>query len=179
MNKMILALAVFMAGSVFSLQSQAATSNGVLVNANIFMYNNNTEQTPGGESKSNNSIYDIKLGYVGGNGLYLGGIYTLRKTETDSGSVDGNALGASIGYVGASGFYVKGHYLLSAEYDTLKEGTGIQADFGYMTNVTSSFFVGVELTYRSIDYKKNEASPGMDSMKVTETFPMLTVGFIF
>ncbi|CAE79674.1 hypothetical protein AB1A81_08290 [Bdellovibrio bacteriovorus] len=179
MSKKILALAVFMAGSVLSLQSQAATSNGVLVNANIFMYNNSTETTPGGESKSNSSIYDIKLGYISGNGLYLGGLYTLRKVETDSGSVDGNALGASIGYVGASGFYVKGHYLLSAEYDTLKEGTGIQADFGYMTNVTSSFFVGVELTYRSIEYKKNEASPGMDSLKISETFPMLTVGFIF
>ncbi|AHZ84328.1 hypothetical protein Bb109J_c1636 [Bdellovibrio bacteriovorus] len=179
MSKQILALAVFMAGSVLSLQSQAATSNGVLVNANIFMYNNSTETTPGGESKSNSSIYDIKLGYISGNGLYLGGLYTLRKVETDSGSVDGNALGASIGYVGASGFYVKGHYLLSAEYDTLKEGTGIQADFGYMTNVTSSFFVGVELTYRSIEYKKNEASPGMDSLKISETFPMLTVGFIF
>lgn len=179
MNKKILAFAVFLVSGAFSLQSLAANSNGVLVSANIFMYNNQVEQSPGGESKSNTSIYDIKAGYLSGNGLYLGGIYTLRSAETNSGSVDGNALGASIGYVGASGFYLKGHYLLSAEYDNLKEGTGFQADFGYLTNITSSFFVGVELTYRSIDYKKVESSPGTDSLKITETFPMLTIGFIF
>lgn len=155
------------------------SASGVMLTANAYMYNTNIDMTPGGSSKSESSIYDIKLGYLGGSGLYLGGLYSIRKDVSDSSSLDGKAMGASLGYVGASGFFIKGHYLLSTEYGDFKEGTGIQGDFGYITNVTGAFIVGVELTYRSVEYKKNDTIPGFEKLKRNELFPMLTVGFVF
>nr|BFD59470.1 hypothetical protein CKG001_15770 [Bdellovibrio sp. CKG001]BFD66700.1 hypothetical protein HAGR004_17220 [Bdellovibrio sp. HAGR004] len=177
MSKLILTLVV--AVSLFSGVSQAATSSGVMLTANAFMYNTTAEITPGTKSEAKSSIYDIKLGYLGGNGVYLGAIYTIRNLQEDSDTTEGHAMGASLGYVGSSGFYVKGHYLASAELGDNKEGTGIQGDLGYLTNVTGALIVGVELTYRSIEYKKNETAPGMEKLKQDELFPMLTVGFVF
>ncbi|UXR63694.1 hypothetical protein EZJ49_11485 [Bdellovibrio bacteriovorus] len=179
MSKKIFALVAVMMTSLYAGTSLAATANGVMLTANAFMYNTTVEVTPGTKSESKVSIYDIKLGYLSGNGLYLGGIYTLRNSEAGNSSSDGNAMGASIGYVGSSGFYVKGHYLVSAELGDNKEGTGIQGDFGYLTNITGALVVGVELTYRSIEYKKNDTAPTMEKLKQDELFPMLTVGFVF
>jgi len=178
MRKGIFALAI-LASSVFGTSfAQARSSSGVMVTANAFMYNVTTQDTPGTKVDSKMSIYDFKVGYLTGSGLYLGGLYTMRNQENGT-SEDGKALGASLGYVGAEGFFIKGHYILSAEREEYKEGTGVQADFGYLTSVTSTFMVGVELTYRSIEYKKNDGIPSLDSRKQEELFPMLTVGFVF
>lgn len=180
MRKLSLFLSALLATTMMASLAQArGSASGVMLTANAFMYNTNVDVTPGTSAKSENSIYDIKLGYLGGSGLYLGGIYSIRKETTDSSSLDGKAMGASVGYVGASGFFIKGHYLLSAEYGDFKEGTGIQGDFGYITNVTGAFIVGVELTYRSIEYKKNDTIPGLEKLKRNELFPLLTVGFVF
>lgn len=164
----------------FGVSTQAASSSGVLVTANAFMYNSTVEQTPGaGAVESKSSIYDMKLGYLSSSGLYLGGIYTIKNSETDSGSTDGSAMGASLGYVGARGFYVKGHYLVSGTYGDFKEGTGVQGDLGYMASVSSSMVVGVELTYRSMEYKKKDGDPSLESYKQSELLPLMTIGFIF
>ncbi len=171
-------IAVTLSGAFFG-QAKAATANGVLFSANAFLYNSSAESTPGGQSKSNNSIYDLKLGYLSASGLYLGGLYSLRKVETDSSSQDGSALGASIGYIGARGFFAKGHYLVSATNGDLEEGSGIQADVGYIATVGGPFIVGVELTYRSIEYKKHKTIPTLEKVKVDELLPMLTLGFLF
>ncbi|KYG65411.1 hypothetical protein AZI87_12780 [Bdellovibrio bacteriovorus] len=155
--------------------AEARSSSGVLLTANAFMYNSTVEDDST-SSDSKTAIYDIKLGYLQGNGFYLGGIYT-KRDQSGSSDADGSAMGASIGYFGASGFFLKGHYLVSAENGNLKEGSGFQGDFGYISEVSSSVIVGVELTYRSIEYKETN---GADSKtKVSELFPMLTVGFVF
>lgn len=177
-KRMSFLLAVAMMATSFN-QAVAATANGVLVSANAFMYNSTTDTTPGTQSKSNNSIYDLKLGYLTGSGLYMGGLYSLRKVETDSDTQEGSGLGASVGYIGASGFFIKGHYLLSATNGDLEEGTGVQADVGYIATVGGPFIVGVELTYRSIEYKKHKTVPTLEKLKNDELFPMLTVGFLF
>lgn len=177
-KKLSILLAVAMMATTFN-QAFAATANGVLFSANAFMYNSTTDTTPGTQSKSNNSIYDLKLGYLTGSGLYMGGLYSLRKVETDSSTQDGSALGASVGYIGASGFFIKGHYLLSATNGDLEEGTGMQADVGYIATVGGPFIVGVELTYRSIEYKKHKTVPTLEKLKNDELFPMLTLGFLF
>ncbi len=178
LNK-ILALAVVCVASFSSLQVQArGSSSGVMLTANAFMYNITAQDTPGSKSESKLSVYDVKLGYLMGNGFYLGGIYSTRNATNNS-SEDGKAMGASAGYIGSGGFFLKGHYILSAERGIYKEGSGVQGDFGYLTNVTSSFMVGVELTYRSIDYKKSDNNSSLESHKQEELFPMLTVGFVF
>ena len=183
MRLQVLAIAAVMMTSAFGSLAQArGSSSGVMATLNAYMYNQSSEATAGSStssSESNNSIYDLKLGYLTGNGLYLGGLYTMRSAKSGSTTTDGKNLGASVGYVGASGFFIQGHYILSAEYGDLKEGTGLQADLGYINNITGNFLVGVELTYRSVEYKKDESNPSMDKYKLTELFPMLTVGFVF
>lgn len=183
MRLQVLAIATAMMTSVFISVAQArGSSSGVMATLNAYMYNQTTEVTTGSSSSSSDSkssIYDIKIGYLSGNGLYLGGLYTIRNSTSGSTSTDGKNLGASLGYVGASGFFIKGHYILSAEYGDLKEGSGLQADLGYINNVTGNLLVGVELTYRSIEYKKDESNAAIDKYKSTELFPMLTVGFVF
>lgn len=158
------------------------SSSGVMATLNAFMYEAEAEATAAGgsaSSKSKISLYDLKLGYLTGSGLYLGGLYTSKNSQAGSNSVDGKSMGASVGYVGASGFFIKGHYILSSEWGDYKEGTGFQADLGYINNVTGNFLVGVEATYRTIDYKKDDTNPALDKYKVTELLPMLTVGFVF
>lgn len=175
MKMRVLALCALMTASAASLQAEARrSSSGVLFTANATI--NNTEvETSGGTSKSEFTLIDLKLGYLGGSGLYLGGLYSTRSGNNSSES--GNALGASVGYVGARGFFIKGHYIASSELGDWKEGTGMQVDFGYLSNVTSSFVVGVELTHRAIEYSKHDTLSG--KFKLTETMPMLTVGFVF
>lgn len=173
MKLKVLALCALMMASAASLQAEARrSSSGVLFTANAFMYNTEAEQGSA-SAKSENSVIDLKLGYLGGSGLYLGGMYSTR----DMNGADGNAIAASVGYVGSKGFFIKGHYVASAELDEWKEGTGFQVDFGYLSNVTSSFVVGVEITHRSIEYAKHDTVPG--KYKLTETMPMLTLGFVF
>lgn len=176
MRTKILALAVLLTTSMAASLAQArGSASGVMVLANAFIYNS-TDEDNGTKVESKNSVYDIKLGYLTGSGLYLGGLYTIRNSESGGSSSDGKALGGSVGYVGANGFFVMGHYIASAELgDDLKEGTGIQGDLGYITNVTGAFVVGVELTYRSIEYKKADDS----KYKKDELMPLLTVGFVF
>ncbi|WP_415062456.1 hypothetical protein [Bdellovibrio sp.] len=178
MKKNILALAALLITSAMASFAQArGSASGVMLTANAFMYNT-TIETASGKADSKSSIYDVKLGYLMGSGLYLGGIYSIRN-QSGASSSDGKATGASLGYVGSSGFFLKGHYILTAENDIYKEGTGFQGDFGYLTNVTGAFIVGVELTYRTIEYKKSDADPSFTKLKQDELFPMLTVGFVF
>ncbi|WII70884.1 hypothetical protein QJS83_10470 [Bdellovibrio sp. 22V] len=178
-SKLLVLSALLSVGLFASISEARSTGGGVMLTANAFMRNTTSKVGSGSESESKVSTYDLKLGYLGGSGLYLGGIYSISKTEGSGASTDGKALGGSIGYVGASGFYVQGHYLAQAEYGDWKEGTGFQGDFGYITNVTGAFIVGVELSYRAIEYKKDETDASVSSIKTSELMPLLTVGFIF
>ncbi|WP_295905928.1 hypothetical protein [uncultured Bdellovibrio sp.] len=175
MKAKILALVAVVVASVVAGNAEArGSASGVMLTGNAFIYNS-TDDNNGTKIESKNSIYDIKLGYLTGSGLYLGGIYTLRNSQTGSTTTDGKALGGSVGYVAANGFFVMGHYIASAELGDLKEGKGMQGDLGYLTNVTGAFVVGVELTYRSIEYKTTSDT----KYKKDELLPLLTLGFVF
>ncbi len=169
-------LASLCAGSV-AMARGGGSGNGVILTANAFVYNTTVEVPSGAASESNISIYDIKMGYLSASGLYWGGLYTVRNQSGDTDQA-GHAVGGSLGYFGANGFYLKGHYILQATQGDYDEGTGVQGDFGYLAGVSGSFYVGVELTYRSIEYKKQLSAP-IAGYKVSQLFPMLTVGFVF
>lgn len=178
MRTKILALGALLVTSMVASFAQArGSSSGVMLTANAFMYNT-TVNDDGAKSEAKNSIYDIKLGYLTGSGLYLGGLYSIRNVSGTS-TTDGKAMGGSLGYVAANGFFLMGHYIASAEFGDFKEGTGLQGDFGYITNVTGAFVVGVELSYRSIEYKKSDTNPALGKYKMDELMPLLTVGFVF
>jgi len=173
----LLAAAVCTLGLFTATPAKAASGSGVLLSFNGFMYNQ-TRETNGGSSDDNTYIYDIKLGYLNGSGLYFGAIHTTRNHNGSAISGEsGSALGASLGYMGDAGFYLMGHYYLDAKLGDNSKGTGYQGDFGYMGNVSGPFYVGTELTYRNITY--TDRNGGAGNLTVKELFPMLTAAFIF
>lgn len=153
--------------------------SGVMLNVNAYMYNYTSKSDPGSTTDGSSSIYDVKLGYLS-NSLYYGILVTSRNEDPlGTGSSTGSATGASLGYFFGEGFFITGHYIFSATLgDDAKKGTGLQFDFGYLANVSSNFQVGVELTRRDIKYAEVGGSTDV-TYQLTETFPMLTFGFIF
>lgn len=159
--------------------------SGVLFDVNLYYASGKVESKNTGGSSTvsadgSTAIYDIKLGLLSGSGLYWGGIYTSRSSSilNQSGS-SGSALGASIGYMGASGFFVMGHYLLNATEGDYKNGSGLQADFGYKAGVGSGWLVGAELSYRSMTYKESDSNASLEYYKKDEVIPMISVGYLF
>ncbi|MGZ3743843.1 MAG: hypothetical protein ACXVB1_14385 [Pseudobdellovibrionaceae bacterium] len=159
--------------------------SGILLDLNLFYASSKIDDVNSGttthQTDSTTAIYDMKLGYLNGDGLYLGGIYTSRSDSVlNASGTSGSAMGASVGYMGGGGFFIEGHYLLSATYGEYKSGTGVQADLGYKASVGNGWLVGGELTYRSITYKKNETlGASFESRQVTEVLPMISFGYLF
>jgi hypothetical protein len=110
----------------------------------------------------------------------VGGLYTSRSNNVlDQSGTNGSATGVSLGYMGAAGIFLQGHYLTNASYGTFSEGTGVQADVGYKAGMGSGWLLGGELSYRSISYKKQSDNAGLDTYKITEVIPMISIGYLF
>ena len=172
--------------SIFSLilistVAQARISGGgYLFNINTNYDQVKTESEPSGAtSEGTQTVHDIKLGMIG-DSLYLGAILTSRSDQSPGLEDEtGSATGVSAGYFFESGFYFMAHYYISAKYGTLEEGTGYQFDLAYLMMVSQKFHVGVELSSRSIKYTEDTSNAALESYTLNETFPMLTLGFIF
>lgn len=136
------------------------------------------------ESWDARTLVDVKLGYLSQQ-IYYGVVYSslLRNTSTDNPSR--TATGVTLGYHN-DGLFFDLSYYLSSEYVlsstlTLKEGSGLGVEFGYNIMLSGSTYAGVELTYKSLTYKKLSVS-GTDSTAtntITELAPMFNVGFYF
>lgn len=128
--------------------------------------------------KVNNSKYeatyvDLTHGFAN-NGLYFGGLY-----GTGSGTNTFSHFGASIGWVGSE-WHLMAHYLLGGDYTLggtdYKEGTGTQIDIGHISNITSSFHLGVQMSSRSMTYKDDG---GGADLKISELYPSVKLTFIW
>lgn len=155
--------------------------NTAILGLSTFYYSSSSE-SGGVSTTSTNTIYDLKGGYVTSKGLFLGLLYTMRDDNLPGAvATGGTQLGASVGYYGSSGIHFVGHYITSAKLggnpSAYEKGSGIQADFGYLSSVTSNFFIGVDLSYRSITYKDQGGVTLTNSYKRTELFPMLSLMF--
>lgn len=189
MKKMWLS-AVLMPTAVFAIMSVGGVAqargggSGVLFDVNLYYGSSKTNEklTTGAETKSDtkSALYDIKLGYLSGSGIYFGGIYTSRSNSVlNQDGTNGSAMGGSLGYFGSSGFFLMGHYLVSGTDGKYQEGTGVQGDLGYKAGVGGNWLVGGELTYRSMTYKKNADVTNLESYATEEIVPMVSFGYIF
>ncbi|MBY0555011.1 hypothetical protein K2P97_10820 [bacterium] len=125
------------------------------------------------------SIYDIKLGYVMDNSVYLGADYTTRSdNQVYTSNTSGNSTGLGTGYFFDSGFNLRAYYKFGETYGNYSDGTGYQADLGYMVNMTSNFFLGFVISVRQTTFKSNGTITGFDFWTRKETYPFLTVGFL-
>ncbi|MBC7740606.1 MAG: hypothetical protein H7061_00310 [Bdellovibrionaceae bacterium] len=156
---------------------------GVLFDVGIYYGQSEATANPvsSNEYKTNVSIYDVKLGYIFNEGYFLGGEYSTRNessTATTTATLNGGGAGVGLGYFSSGGFYLRGYYRFNETFGDYKNGTGYQADLGYMMNLTSNFFVGIAFTNRQITFKENALILGFDSWIKKDTYPFLTLGFV-
>lgn len=140
------------------------------------------EDASGSLSETELSSYDFKLGYLHESGLYLGGMYTILGVNDN----DGYSAGPTVGFNHYSGFFALFTYHLVGEMDngpglTMTDGMGPQVDLGWVFPLTSSFHIGPQITYRSINYQKAETSTGSADIDYTRSniLPYITMWFKF
>lgn len=128
------------------------------------------------------SSYDLKLGYVHNSGLYLGGMYQMSKRNDDKGF----AAGPTLGFSHYTGFYALFTYFLVAEHDQVSpvqwtDGMGPQVDVGWVFPITHMFFIGPQVSYRSITYDKVEGPGGSTNFENTrsQVLPYVSLWFRF
>lgn len=166
-------------GVFFSL----ATAQAEIVFAPGISYSTIKSQTNGATTTDGKTVsYDLKVGYVHPSGLYLGGMYAITKFD-DNG---GYAAGPTLGYSHYSGFYALFTYFLTAQQNTasnskLTSGMGPQIDLGWVFPITSVFFIGPQISYRSIGYDKLESSgvSASTDQSLSQIMPFVSLWFRF
>ncbi len=176
MKHIVLTLAILVSASA----AQAKGQTGWLLAVTGGTMYTSTEVSPAAPSTSSRTVMDLKFGQIMSSGLYWGLVYNSDFVGTDN---KGTGYGASLGFF-SNGWFGIAHYLLSHERSTSAtakwtNGTGLNAEVGYMFNPSGSFNVGVGFNYSSINYKKDENDLDVD-VKLNDTImPALTLGWVF
>ncbi len=154
---------------------------GTLADLGVYYSQSQATANPAaGNSFSNEtSVYDVKLGYISESHYYFGALYSAGSdNQVSSNKASRGTVGAGIGYFGYNGFNLRAYYLLSSTYGDYKDGTGYQVDLGYAINPTSSFYLGLAMSLREVNYKTNATISGFESWVRKETYPFITIGFL-
>jgi hypothetical protein len=160
--------------------SYTSNRSGLLADFSIFYGQDEATANPsaGNEYKDNESIYDIKLGYVFANDFYLGGLYAVRNYSYQTGSYAGQATGVGLGYFLGNGFNLRSFYRFGETFGDYKDGTGYQVDLAYLTNLSANSYLGFTMSHRQVTYKTNATIAGFDKYTHKSTFPMIALGFL-
>lgn len=135
----------------------------------------------GNEYKNTNMFLDVKVGYQMENKIYLGVLYSSYSQSTNTETPSRTATGLSAGYH-SEGLYADLSYFLTSEYkyssgSTFKDGSGFGFDFGYNMPLSSAFYLGLQMSYRSYSYKKINETTANNSFTTLQ--PMFNLGFYF
>lgn len=137
-------------------------------------YDDNGTKT---EAKTNDT--DLRITRVDKQFSY-GAIYSM--SSNDASDANRKSYGISVGYYSVKDFYVNLHYFISSKYSfgsgaEYSKGSGFGADLGFLSKITSSFYVGLVITHRSYSY--SEMSAGGSSSSVSSTHKELVPLFSF
>ncbi len=135
----------------------------------------------GNEWKDITSVYDLKIGYIFDSDFYLGGGYSVRNDSLSSLSLNSSSGGTAtvgVGWFWGSGFNLRTYYHINESFGDYKDGTGFQADLGYVVNMTSNFYMGLLYSYRQTTFTSNTTIANFKTWAKKETFPMVTLGFL-
>ena len=159
--------------------------DGVLLDINLYYVLGKSETKLNGlptqqTTDVQSTIYDVKLGYIFPISWYLGVIHSQRSDGLlyNYGSY-GSAEGVSVGYLSYMGPYFMVHYLLQANRGEYSKGSGVQIDIGYKFEVSDRWVFGLEMTQRTLTYNKADTNAALEYYKVTEVFPMASIGYLF
>lgn len=142
-------------------------------------------ESDGSTTTTTRRLIDLTLGYMTGDGWTLLGLYGNQNTNYDSeGSVtitERTGYGVGGGYYSKSGPYIDAVYYLIAKEEgggNKYEGDGYQVDLGYKFDV-GSVGLGLQLAYRSFNFKKLNGSTLSPTRKQTNLDPMFALLFTF
>lgn len=170
-----------------------ARAQSVVFSPSLFYktYSDDFERENGAvlESEVVETYYDIKLGVVLDNQLYLGAIYSQMSRDFQSDDVERvrTSYGASVGYLQPQGWYILAHYFLASNYEytetlTFKGGSGFQFDLGYLVDLGSSFQLGPQISYKSFSYTELDddgSSEDLEKGNSSDLLPMVTLAVRF
>ena len=157
-----------------------SSRSGVLFDAGLYYGQTEATADPaaGNEWRNLTSIYDIKLGYIFDSSIYLGGGFSTRNDSSILTTSNGGTATVGLGYFWGSGFHLRSFYRINETFGDYSEGAGFQADLGYMTNMSSNFYLGLLLSHRQVKFTKNSTISNFKSFIKKDTQPMVTLGFL-
>ena len=139
----------------------------------IYLDRDYTDNGVSNQSKTTDT--DLRLTRIEKNWSY-GVIYSL--SSNDSSSANRTSYGLSLGYYSEKDFYLNYNYFYSSKYsfgggNEYSKGNGYEFDLGFLTKVTSSFYVGLMFAIKSFSY--SEMNTGVSvSATHKDTIPMFT-----
>jgi hypothetical protein len=123
---------------------------------------------------------DLNLIYFAREGLSFGVQYLSEASNQTGTTETGSTFGLTLGYYWEKGFYILGHYQDLAILGDWEQGRGQQFDLGYLSHIGGQFHIGVQLTDRTILYKKNTATLATgQSRTYSETYPNLVFMYLY
>ncbi|MGZ3689914.1 MAG: hypothetical protein ACXVAX_00335 [Pseudobdellovibrio sp.] len=155
---------------------------GTLFDTGFYYSQTEATATPASNNtwKSSTSIVDVKLGYITENHWYYGALYSGRgDDQLLPTTTNGSGFGLGLGYFWYNGFNLRGFYRLNEAFGDYTDGSGFQLDLGYAINPTSSLYLGLNLSYRDVTFKTNKTIAGYQPLDRRDTFPFITVGYLF
>lgn len=175
-------------GACLQAHSYGGLTNGLLLSGNIMMLDQHTETQASSTAKATLKVQlaDVKIGQITENGWYFGAIYHSRNQGDATSTDHTQAPGLSFGYTLPEGLYFLGHVLGFAEHKDnsnniqYSEGTGFAADIGYLTDLTTTLYVGFCYSFRQLEFKKRKPElSSFQSRKYSEQSPMLSIALLF
>jgi hypothetical protein len=162
--------------------TSTAAANDMQFSASLLKFDRETEGPTIGTGEQKWLMYDLKLGTLLSKNFYLGAIYSAYDEDVSGTQNKRSMWGGTVGYHGDNGCFIDGSYFLQAQLALggvhLKSGSGYAIDLGCNTMVGSSFFFGVQGSYKSVSYSKKEAVSETNKEK-SELYPMLNLGLVF
>lgn len=131
----------------------------------------------GVKSQSKATDTDLRLMRIEKNWAY-GGMYSLSSSDASDSSR--TSLGLSAGYYSERDFYLNFHYFLSSKYSfggaEYTKGGGYEFDVGFLSKVTSSFYVGILVAIKNFTYREMNNGGVTSSITVShkEVVPMFS-----
>lgn len=102
------------------------------------------------------------------------------QSASDSSDASRTSYGASVGYYSEKDFYINYHYYFASKYNMAgteySKGSGYEIDLGFLSKVTSSFYVGLVMAIKHFNYTEQTSAGVSSSINATqkEVIPMFT-----
>lgn len=137
----------------------------------------------GVRSKSKVTDTDIRLMRIEKYWAY-GALYSM--SSNDSSDANRTSYGLSLGYYSEKDFYLNLSYFLSSKYSLgngteYSKGSGYEFDVGFLSKVTSSFYVGIMMALKNFNYTEQTSGGVTSSVSANhkEVIPMFTFAIDF